>query len=396
VLRLSGGAAQARVPDCRTAGLVYGAGGSVVSDAPGRNIESKLLITHDGTSAIVQVHIGGTFHLYSVALGGPESWTPVVEGERTCTPLGLRGGNLLFSAGTMQHPSELFITSSEGEGEQQLTHLNQAFLAGIRIPEVEHLLFPGADGVQVEGWIIKPPVGKPPYPTVLHIHGGPHASYGHTYYFEYQMLAGAGYAILFINHRGSTGYGDAFANRIIGDWGNLDYLDLMAGVDHAIEMGVADPDRLGCTGLSGGGYLTCWIVGQTDRFKAAVPENPVTNWHSFYGVSDIGPWFSAAMLGGHPHEIPEVYARCSPITYAHQCTTPTLVIQHERDYRCPPEQSEQFYTALRASGCQVEMLRIPDSPHVGHADGPPLVRRAQNEALLDWMNRYVGGLEAGE
>ncbi len=135
--------------------------------------------------------------------------------------------------------------------------------------------------------------------------------------------------------------------------------------------------------------MTCWIVGQTDRFKAAVPECPVTNLTSFYGVSDVGAWFGAMDLGGAPHEIPEVYRRCSPITYAHRCTTPVLLIHGEADHRTPIEQSEQFYTVLKANGCTVEMLRIPGSPHGGTIYGIPLFRRAQNEALLEWMNRYV-------
>jgi dipeptidyl aminopeptidase/acylaminoacyl peptidase len=186
----------------------------------------------------------------------------------------------------------------------------------------------------------------------------------------------AGYVVLFINHRASTGYGDAFSTRITGDWGNLDYADLMAGVDDAIAQGLVDQERMGVCGLSGGGNLSCWIVGQTDRFKAAVPENPITNWVSFYGVSDIGPYVAVRQLGGHPHEIPEVYARCSPITYTHRCTTPTLLIQGEADYRCPPEQSEQFYTVLKANGCPVEMLRLPNSDHTGSMTGAARVDAA--------------------
>jgi dipeptidyl aminopeptidase/acylaminoacyl peptidase len=142
-------------------------------------------------------------------------------------------------------------------------------------------------------------------------------------------------------------------------------------------------------GLSGGGNLTCWIVGQTDRFKAAVPENPVTNWLSFYGVADIGRWFAVAEMGCLPWESPEAYLRQSPITYAHRCTTPTLLVQGEADLRCPAEQSEQFYAVLKANGCVVEMLRIPNSSHVGAIAGAIPARRAQNEALLGWMNRYV-------
>jgi dipeptidyl aminopeptidase/acylaminoacyl peptidase len=243
--------------------------------------------------------------------------------------------------------------------------------------------------VDVEGWYLKPPLGTAPYPTILYIHGGPHGAYGHIFSFDFQLLAGAGYGVLIVNHRASTGYGNDFSTAIKGDWGNLDYQDLMAGVDHAIALGLADADRLGVCGLSGGGNLSSWIVGQTDRFKAAVPENPVTNWVSFYGVSDVGVWFAVEQMGGHPHEIPDVYARCSPITYAHRCTTPTLLVQGENDYRCPAEQSEQFYTVLKANGCAVEMLRLPNSSHGGAIIGPVASRRAQNEALLDWFQRYI-------
>jgi len=204
-----------------------------------------------------------------------------------------------------------------------------------------------------------------------------------------QLLSGAGYGVLLVNHRGSTGYGDAFATSLAGHWGEQDYGDLMAGVDHAIALGLADPDRLGVCGISGGGNLTCWIVGQTDRFKAAVPENPVTNFLSFYGVADIGPWFAVSEMGCLPWESPEAYLRQSPITYAHRCTTPTLLVQGEADLRCPAEQSEQFFAVLAANGCVVEMLRIPNSAHTGTIVGALPGRRAQNEALLDWMNRYV-------
>ena len=164
---------------------------------------------------------------------------------------------------------------------------------------------------------------------------------------------------------------------------------LMAGVDEAIARGWADADRLGVCGLSGGGNLSCWIVGQTDRFKAAVPENPVTNWVSFYGTSDIGVWFAVEQLGGHPHEIPEIYAQCSPITYAHRCTTPTLLVQGEHDWRCPAEQGEQFYNVLKANGCVAEMVRLPNASHGGAIEGTPANRRAQNEALLEWMQRFL-------
>jgi len=351
----------------------------------------RILVSEDGGHAYMNVQDGGTVQIYRISLSGPEGWEPVISGERCCVLLDGGEGSLVYAVSTLNDPSDLYVAGVDGEGERRLTGLNDKFLGGIALPGHQRLGFESADDVDVEGWIMTPSVGEAPYPTVLYIHGGPHSAFGHVFSFDFQMLAGAGYAVLFVNHRASTGYGDEFSTRIIGDWGGPDYEDLMAGVDHAIEKGYADSEKLGCCGLSGGGNLTCWIVGHTDRFRAAVPENPVTNFRSFYGVSDIGPWFAVRELGGHPHEIPEVYARCSPITYAHKCKTPTLLVQGENDYRCPAEQSEQFYAVLKANDCPVEMVRLPESPHVGSMGGPPAIRRAQNEALLGWMNRYVLG-----
>ena len=381
-------------PVCRTKHLTFQANGGFQSDMSSfRAWQPRLQVSEDGKSAYVQVQGGGAMGVYRVALHGRESCAQVVAGERACYLMDMRGGRLLFAASTENAPPDLFVANDDGSGERQLTHLNDGFLAGLAMPTLEHLLFAGSDGVQVEGWLMKPTFGTAPYPTILYIHGGPHTAFGRVFHFDFQMLAGAGFAVLLVNHRASTGYGDAFATAVKGDWGNLDYKDLMAGLDVAIARGLVDPDRLGACGLSGGGNLSCWIVGQTDRFKAAVPENPVTNWVSFYGVSDIGPWFAVEELGGKPEEIPDVYRRCSPITYAHRCKTPTLMIQGESDFRCPPEQSEQFYAVLKANGCTVEMLRLPGSYHGGAIAGPPIIRRAQNEALLGWMMRHVLGKE---
>jgi dipeptidyl aminopeptidase/acylaminoacyl peptidase len=296
----------------------------------------------------------------------------------------------LYIASDFLSPSDLFIANLDGSGERQLTHINDEFLAEVTLPRIEHMLFKGSDGAQVEGWVVLPE-GQAPFPTLLNIHGGPHFAFGSIYDFENHMFTAAGYAVVMVNHRASTGYGNEFSTAIKGDWGNLDFKDLMAGVDFAVEKGWADPDRLGVFGLSGGGNLSCWTVGNTRRFKAAVPENPVTNWVSFHGVSDIGAWFANEEMGGKPHEIPDVYVKCSPITYAHTCTTPTLLIQGEHDWRCPAEQSEQFYTTLKANGCIAEMLRMPNQPHAGSIFGAPVMRRAQNDATLEWMNRYVLG-----
>lgn len=374
----------------RTPKLKVGAGGSLSMRMPTRLFATNdLRTTPDSETAFVQVQDGSNVHLYRIALSGEEAWEPIVSGERVCTLVDERDGRLLIAITDINTPPNLYLTDEFGNSEQKLTHLNQDFLAQLTLPQTENLHFPGSDGVDVEGWYMKPPVGNAPYKTILYIHGGPHAAYGNGFSFDFHMLAGQGYGVLFINHRASTGYGDAFSTAIKGDWGNLDYGDLMAGVDYAVEQGLADPDRLGCCGTSGGGNLSCWIVGNTDRFKAAIPQNPVTNWVSFYGCSDIGVWFAVEQLGGHPHEIPEIYAKCSPITYAHNCTTPTLMVQSEHDWRCPAEQSEQFYTVLKANGCTVEMLRQPGGSHGASIRGAINLRREHLLAMVDWFEKYV-------
>jgi Dipeptidyl aminopeptidases/acylaminoacyl-peptidases len=240
----------------------------------------------------------------------------------------------------------------------------------------------------VEGWFLQPAGSSTPLPTILSIHGGPHSAWGASFHFDHLMLAGAGYGVLLVNHRASTGYGDAFATAIMGDWGNLDYADLMAGVDHAIEEGLADPDRLGVSGLSGGGNLTGWVIGHTDRFKAACPENPVFNWFSMYGTSDLGASFSVRELGA-----PRTRSRTSTGAAHRSLRAPV----HHPD--AVPAARARLPLSRRADGAVLhgsarERRAGGDAPlpeHAAHrfAVGPIGHRRTQNEALLDWMNRYV-------
>jgi dipeptidyl aminopeptidase/acylaminoacyl peptidase len=365
--------------------------GGIEPDNPAVTLGERTLLLNNGRDAIVGVQNGGEVALIRIALDGDESHALVSSGTRACAAIALRGSKVLFAAFGFTHPGDLYLVDLGTGVEDRLTHINDDLLAELALPTVTPLSFTSIDGAPVEGWFLKPEESGTPVPTILGIHGGPHGAWGAHFHFDHLMFAGAGYGVLLVNHRASTGYGDAFATAIMGDWGNLDYADLMAGVDHTVEKGLADPDRLGVFGISGGGNLTGWVIGHTDRFKAACPENPLFNWFSMYGTSDIGATFGVRELGGTPHEVEDVYRRCSPITYAHRCTTPTLFLQHEHDFRCPAEQTEQYFTVLRLNGVPAEMLRFPNTPHSGSLIGPIGHRRAQNEALLDWMNRYVLG-----
>jgi dipeptidyl aminopeptidase/acylaminoacyl peptidase len=365
--------------------------GGIQPDHPAVTLgDGQLLLSDDDQEVIVGVQTGGEVTLVRAALDRQESRDLAGGGARTCVPIAVRGRTVLFAAYGFTDPGDLYyLVDLETGAEKRLTNINDELLAELALPSVVPLRFSSIDQAPVEGWFLQPADSDTPLPTVLSIHGGPHSAWGATFHFDHLMFAGAGYGVLLVNHRASTGYGDAFATAIMGDWGNLDYADLMAGVDHAIDEGLADAERLGVFGLSGGGNLTGWVIGHTDRFKAACPENPVFNWFSMYGTSDVGASFSPRELGGTPYDAEDVYRRCSPITYADRCTTPTLFLQHEGDYRCPAEQTEQFFMVLRVNGVPAEMLRFPNTPHIGSLVGPLRHRRTQNEALLDWMNRYV-------
>ena len=383
-------------PANRTASLPMGVCGALQGDMPSSMdlMRSKLIVAPDGASVWCEVQRGGRVEIASVALDGAESVESLAGGDRTVRLLDVSFDNerMLFCSADINQPPELYLRELNDDGpevERQLTAVNRNVLSGLDQATVRRISFTSVDGVEVEGWHVAPNDDAVAWPTVLSIHGGPHLGFGHNYRFDTHMMLGAGFAVLMINHRASSGYSDEFGTAIIGDWGNLEFHDLMLGVDHVIAKGLCDADRLGVSGLSGGGYLSCWIVGQTDRFKAAVPENPITNWVSSYGAGDASAWLAVEEMGGHPHEVPEVYAQSSPITHAHQCTTPTLLIQGEHDWRCTAEQSEQFYTVLKVNGCEVEMLRLPGSSHIGSIAGPPAIRRAKNEAMLDWLASRV-------
>lgn len=373
----------------RTASLTGAVGGGLQADFPGMGLMAATGMYVDGDALYCGIQDGGNVPIIRVALSGAESVEHVLTGDAYHILLGMSDGHLLYARTDYNEAPDLFIAEKSGKNVRRLTHLNQELFAGKHLPAVEHLHWKSIDGQQVEGWYLRPTIGAAPYPTVLYVHGGPAGGFGPSFSADFQLLNGAGYGVLLVNFRGSTGYGDAFGTAITGAWGELDYHDNMTGVDHAIALGLADADRLGVCGLSYGGYETCWIIGQTDRFKAAIPENPVSNLVSLYLLSDIGVWILGQAMGGTYYEKPDVYVKCSPITYANRCKTPTLLVQGDADFRCPAEQSEQFYTALRSSGCVVEMLRLPGAGHGGAIMGPPAIRRAQNDAMLEWFNKYI-------
>lgn len=242
----------------------------------------------------------------------------------------------------------------------------------------------------VQGWILKPPKFDPrrKYPAILQIHGGPQAQYGHAFFHEMQAMAARGYVVCFSNPRGGAGYGIEFMKAIHGRWGTVDYDDLMNVTDWLASRPFVDRRRVGVTGGSYGGFMTNWIIAHTNRFAVAVTQRSVVNIESSFGTSDFG-WFFGWLVGGKPWDAIEKFRRMSPLTYVKNIRTPLLIEHEEQDHRCPIEQGEQLFTALKVLGRTVEMVRFEGESHGLSRTGRPRNREARLKFIMDWMDRYL-------
>ncbi|RDW19834.1 S9 family peptidase [Oceanobacillus chungangensis] len=274
----------------------------------------------------------------------------------------------------------------------RLTNSNAAFLEEVAIMNPETFTIQTEDDWEIQGWIIKP-YGfneDKKYPFILEIHGGPHAMYGQTFFHELQLLAAKGYVVMYTNPRGSHGYGQKFVDAVRSDYGGRDYADLMDAVDYALaNYSYIDENRLGVTGGSYGGFMTNWIVGQTNRFKAAVTQRSISNWLSFYGVSDIGYFFTKWEIGYNLLENPAKLWDSSPLKYADKVETPLLILHGELDYRCPIEQGEQLFIALKHLRKDVEFVRFPGADHELSRSGNPNMRIARLKQICRWFDKYL-------
>ena len=302
-----------------------------------------------------------------------------------------KGGDLAFTLGMPDRPADVgFVRSgASADAAVRLTTLNDDLFTRKQVGAVEEVWTKSShDGRSVQGWIVRPPDFDPArkYPLVLEIHGGPFTNYGDRFAAEIQLYAAAGYVVLYGNPRGSTSYGAEFANLIHHNYPSQDYDDLMSLVDATIAKGFVDPDRLFVTGGSGGGVLTSWIIGKTDRFKAAVVQKPVINWYSFVLTADNPAFFYRYWFPGLPWDHLEHYMARSPISLVGNVTTPTMLLTGERDYRTPMSESEQYYTALRLQKVPSVLVRIPEASH-GIANRPSqLISKVVH--ILEWFSRY--------
>jgi dipeptidyl aminopeptidase/acylaminoacyl peptidase len=354
----------------------------------------------DGRSIVVAAEDRGDVGLWRAAASGSESPARIVAGERTLNGFSASadGRLLAFAASRPVAPSEVFVCQADGRDERQRTRLNQAWTETVALVPPERFRFVRA-GFEIDGWIMRPAgfVAGQRYPALLNVHGGPHAQYGHGFFDEFQVYAGAGYAVIYANPRGSQGYGEAFAQAVVGDWGGGDYADVMAVVDEAIgRYPFIDAERLGILGGSYGGFLTSWTVGHTKRFKAACSERAVNCQYTMFGTSDIGHSFNVVELGGAlPWEDMARYVERSPLTYAKDIVTPLLILHSEDDLRCPIEQAEQLFVALKKLRREVRFVRFPGENHEMSRSGKPRHRLERFRHILDWFSGHLGVADVG-
>ncbi|HEY6958542.1 MAG TPA: S9 family peptidase [Candidatus Limnocylindria bacterium] len=333
----------------------------------------------------------GTANVYSVAASGGDVRSETM-GAHQVVSLSLANDAsryaCVLSSATL--PGDVAV-GALGQGPRAITEINGELLRSRFIAAPERVEFTGADGWKIEGWMLKPRGfdASKKWPMVLEVHGGPHGAYGHGFFHEFQVLAGRGYAVLFTNPRGSHAYGETFSTACVGDWGGKDYEDLMAGVERALSLGWIDPQHLYVTGGSYGGFMTNWIIGHTDRFRAAATQRSISNNVSAFGVSDIGWHFWGYEMGdASPWKDPAKLVERSPLTFAPKVNTPLLILHAERDLRCPIEQAEQFFIALRLHGVETVFVRFPEDNHDLTRGGKPRNRVEHCRRIADWFDSH--------
>ena len=310
-----------------------------------------------------------------------------LTGQETSSIAGLSAnakGDCAYLQESAFQPLEVFV--KRGKTTRQVSHLNAPQKGSLESVTLER------DGFTVEGWVLKPHGWKrnKSYPLVLNVHGGPATAWGHAYMHEFHVLAAQGYAVCFCNIRGSTGYGDAQTAGTDGAYGAGDYDDLMAFLDTCLErFGWLDGERAAIVGGSYGGVMTNWVISHTTRFKAAITDRSICNWVSMYGTSDIGYRFVGRELRGTvPQDADRLWER-SPLRYAGAVKTPCLIVHSEEDHRCPIEQAEQWFVALKSSGVPVRFVRVPSENHELSRSGRPDRREFRLKEYLDWLAEWL-------
>jgi dipeptidyl aminopeptidase/acylaminoacyl peptidase len=305
------------------------------------------------------------------------------------------GSKLIYVVSTPTRINDLFVLdrTTNDATPKQLTHVNDELFSKLNLTEPEEIWYDSFDGKHIQAWVQKPPNFDPhkKYPLILNIHGGPHVAYGHIFEHEFQWMAARGYVVLYPNPRGSTTYGQEFGNIIQYHYPGDDYKDLMAGVDELIKLGYVDDKKLGVTGGSGGGLLTNWVVGQTNRFAAAVAQRDIASWEDWWYTDDF-TLFQPNWFKGPPFEDPQEYRMRSPINFIKNVTTPMMFILGEADYRTPPGAGgEQMFRALKFRKIPAVMVRFPNESHELSRSGQPWHRVERLQNIVGWFDHWLMG-----
>ncbi len=349
----------------------------------------------DGQSLLIPLQEHGQVHLYRVdTVQQHLVKLSSGNGRYLDAKISKDGQTITFVRADWFTPGDIWGMDSQGKNLRKLTGINDALLRNRQLIRPKRITWQSFDGLEIEGWLYLPPMGEQQKaPLILEVHGGPTLAWGDAYVHEFQVLAGQGYAVLAANPRGSAGYGEDFCIKVLNDWGGDDFRDLMAGIDHVIATEPIDGERLGIGGLSYGGYMTNWAVTQTDRFKAGVSRNGISNLTTSGLLTDQVLWFELVTAGnGQDGQDTAAYHRNrSPLTFADKITTPLLLLHSEQDMRCPIEESMQLFTTLRMRKHKVELVRYPNMSHLidWPDSGTPLQRTDRLRRTVQWFKHFV-------
>ncbi|PSL24165.1 dipeptidyl aminopeptidase/acylaminoacyl peptidase [Planomicrobium soli] len=375
---------------CLTEGLDAPVGDYVVADHQQGASAPPVVWTKDD-HLYFQVSTMGDVRLYFASLDGAIYPASQEQEHVYGYDISRDGVFAVLATSDPTNPGELYkLVIATGE-LTQLTEFNKAYLEETELIAPEAIVGKGAQDWDVHGWLMKPRgfTEGEKYPLIVNIHGGPHAMYANTFFHEMQVLAAKGFGVLYVNPRGSHSYSQQFVDAVRGDYGGGDYEDIMKALDGVLEEhDWIDVDRLGVTGGSYGGFMTNWIVGHTNRFKAAVTQRSISNWVSFFGVSDIGYYFSDWQIRADMTDVETLWQH-SPLKYASNVETPLLILHSENDYRCPIEQAEQLYVTLKTLKKEARFVRFPEADHNLSRTGKPNLRFARLEQISGWMEQYL-------
>jgi len=372
-----------------TADFDHSVGNSVGTDVRFVPLLPSTAWTADGGAIIFFSTIAGRTHLFSVGVLDKTA-RQLTDGDEVIADLAAGGGMIVYQRIGPASLDELWFLDPSSRA-RRLAGFNDGLLGELELGQTRRFSYEGADGWPMEGWILTPPGFDPAkkYPAILRIHGGPHGAFGEAFGHYPQVLAARGYVLVYVNPRGSQGYGEAFMRSVVADWGTKDSHDILFGLDHVLAQGFVDPDRTAVTGGSYGGFMTNWLITHTSRFRCAVTEVCVSNLHSKYGTSDIGATWGEIEYGGTPWDDPTTLLQHSPIAYVKNVTTPVLITANEQDHRCPVEQSEQFFIALKKLGKEAAFLRFQGESHTMASNGRPKPRLERLRRLLAWFDKYL-------